>query len=57
MILIMFLHKNKPRAPALQNNMQLLPHHDDWLTSLNTDYTIAETFTLKKMIMKNVDCL
>ena len=27
--LMMFLHKNKRRAPALKINLQLLPHHDD----------------------------
>ena len=37
MILMMFLHKNKQRAPALQNNMQLLLHHDDWLISEHED--------------------
>ena len=41
MILMMFLHKNKRRAPVLKNNLQLLTHHDDWLTSEHEDISAA----------------
>ena len=37
----LFLHKNKRRASALKNNLQLLTHHDDWLTSEHEDISAA----------------
>ena len=36
MIWMMFLHKNKRRAPALQNNMQLVTTAPRWLTDIWT---------------------